>query len=259
LAEPVSLKRARRSTRERPRTLAGRFWLRLAAIVFYPITVLLTRVRVSGLANIPATGPVVLVLNHISHLDPIYDGVLVHRAARIPRFMAKNTLWNVPVVRNLLDGVEQIPVFRQTADAQKALEAAHEALEGDKVVIIYPDGTVTRDPDGWPMQPKPGVARLALEHDVPIVPAARWGTRDVYDHYAKRFRPFPRKTVHINVGEPLDLADYRGKPVDNQLLREVSELAMGRVRDLLAEARGQRAPEGFYSPRRRAQGDDERA
>lgn len=234
----------------------GRFWLRLAAIVFYPLTALLARVRVHGLANIPATGPVVLVLNHVSHLDPLYDAVTVHRAARIPRFMAKNTLWNVPVLRNVLDGVAQIPVYRQTTDAQKSLQAAHDALETGKAVIIYPDGTVTKDPDGWPMVPKAGVARLALEHDVPIVAIARWGTRDIYNHYEKKFRPFPRKTVHVRISEPLDVSEFRGKPADNATLRAVSELAMGQVRELLGEIREQQPPAGFYSPvRRRVQGD----
>ncbi|MCA1227662.1 1-acyl-sn-glycerol-3-phosphate acyltransferase [Saccharopolyspora sp. 6M] len=261
MVEPASLKRPRKHTKERPPTAMGRFWLRLAAIVFYPLTALLSRVRVHGLANVPATGPALLVLNHVSHLDPIYDAVTVHRAARIPRFMAKNTLWNVPVLRNVLTGVEQIPVFRQTADARKSLEAAHGSLEDGKIVIIYPDGTVTRDPDGWPMTPKAGVARLALEHDVPIVPAARWGTRDIYDHYAKKFRPFPRKTVHVRIGEPLDLGEYRGRAADPQVLREISELAMGRVRDLLGEIREEQPPAGFYSPvrRREPRNDDDRA
>ncbi|WP_243792633.1 1-acyl-sn-glycerol-3-phosphate acyltransferase [Saccharopolyspora gloriosae] len=253
MAEPASLKRPRKRTKERPPTLMGRFWLRLAAIVFYPATSLLSRVRVHGLANIPATGPAILVLNHISHLDPVYDAVTVHRAARIPRFMAKSTLWNVPVLRNVLIGVEQIPVFRRTADARKSLESAHDALEVGKVVILYPDGTVTKDPEGWPMIPKPGVARLALEHDVPILPAARWGTRDIYDHYAKKFRPFPRKTVHVRIGEPLDLSEFHGKSADAHTLRAISEAAMNRVRELLSEIREQQPPEEFYSPARSQQ------
>ncbi|MGW0892258.1 lysophospholipid acyltransferase family protein [Saccharopolyspora sp. NPDC002578] len=263
MAEPASLKRSRKRTKERPPTLMGRFWLRLAAVVFYPLTALLSRVRVHGLENIPATGPALLVLNHVSHLDPLYDAVTVHRAARVPRFMAKNTLWNVPVLRNVLNGVEQIPVFRQTADARKSLEAAHDALEAGKIVIIYPDGTVTKDPEGWPMSPKPGVARLAVEHDVPIVPAARWGTRDVYDHYEKKFRPFPRKTVHVRIGEPLDLSEYRDAPADAPVLRTVSELAMSRVRELLGDIREQQPPGEFYSAARRrdqqTRSDDDRS
>jgi 1-acyl-sn-glycerol-3-phosphate acyltransferase len=114
--------------------------------------------------------------------------------------------------------------------------------------VIYPEGTITKDPDGWPMAPRTGVARLALANDVPVIPAARWGTREIYDGYSKKFRPFPRKTVTSIFGEPIDLSAYRGQPATAQVLREVTDLLMGRVRDLVAEARGEQAPDGFYSP-----------
>ena len=211
--------------------------------------------RVIGLERIPPEGPVLLVLNHVSHLDPAYDAVTVHRAGRLPRFLAKNTLWDVPVLKGVLRGVEQIPVYRGTADAQKSLQDAHRALGEDKVILIYPDGTITKDPQGWPMAPKVGVARLALDHDVPVIPVARWGTREIYDGYHKKFRPLPRKQVTVNVGEPIDLSAYRDKPVDNHLLREVTELTMHRVRDLLGEIRGEQPPAEFYSPVRK-RGDD---
>jgi 1-acyl-sn-glycerol-3-phosphate acyltransferase len=257
VAEPRSLKRQRRNTRERGRGGWGRFWVALAAFVFYPLTALLSRTRVTGLERIPAEGPVLLVFNHVSHLDPVYDAVTVHRAGRLPRFLAKSTLWNVPVLKHVLRGVEQIPVYRGTADAQKSLEEAHQALGEDKVLVIYPDGTITKDPDGWPMTPRVGVARLALNHKVPVIPVARWGTREIYDGYNKKFRPLPRKQITFHIGEPIDLDGYRGRPVDNQLLREVTELTMRRVRELLAEIRGEQPPAGFYSPaRKRERGDD---
>ncbi|MDA3629532.1 lysophospholipid acyltransferase family protein [Saccharopolyspora sp. WRP15-2] len=255
MAEPKSLRRQRRKTSEKARG-TGKFWLGLARGVFYPLTGALARTEVRGLHNIPADGPVLLVLNHVSHLDPVFDAVTVHRAARVPRFLAKNTLWNVPVLKSVLVGVEQIPVYRGTADAQKSLRDAHEALERGKAIVIYPDGTITKDPDGWPMTPKVGVARLALAHDIPVIPAARWGTRDLYDHYKKRFRPFPRKTVKYAFGEPLDLSAYRGKENEPQALREVTNLAMRRVGDLLGEIRGEQQPDEFYSPARKKRDDD---
>ena len=235
----------------------GVFWLGLARWVFYPLTHLLARVRVRGAHNIPAEGSALLVLNHVSHLDPIFDAVTVHRSARVPRFMAKNSLWNFPLIRNVLVGVEQIPVYRGTADARKSLREAHAGLEGGKVLVIYPDGTITKDPDGWPMTPKVGVARLALANDIPVIPAARYGTREIYDHYNKKFRPFPRKTVNYVIGEPLDLSAYRGREVTNQLLREVTDLAMHRVRDLLGEIREQEPPAEYYSPARKGGRSDD--
>ncbi|MER7010124.1 lysophospholipid acyltransferase family protein [Saccharopolyspora sp. NPDC000359] len=234
----------------------GKFWLGLARAVFYPLTAALARTEVRGLHHIPADGPALIVLNHVSHLDPVFDAVTVHRAGRVPRFLAKHTLWNVPVLKSVLVGVEQIPVYRGTADAQKSLRDAHEALERGKAIVIYPDGTITKDPDGWPMTPKVGVARLALAHDIPVIPAARWGTKEIYDHYAKRFRPFPRKTVKFAFGEPLDLSAHRGADPDGQALREVTQLTMRRVRELLGEIREEQPPTEFFSPARKKRGDD---
>lgn len=249
MAEPKSLRRARKATAEKALG-SGKFWLGLARAVFYPLSGALARARVIGLENIPAEGPALVVFNHVSHLDPVYDAVTVHRAGRIPRFLAKHTLWNVPVFRNVLVGVDQIPVYRGTSDAKKSLREAHRALERGKVLVIYPDGTITKDPQGWPMIPKVGVARLALAEDVPVIPAARWGTREIYDHYNKRFRPFPRKRVTVKFGEPLDVSAHRGGENDPQALRDVTHLIMGRVRELLGEIRGEQPPAEFYSSAR---------
>ncbi|RKT57116.1 lysophospholipid acyltransferase family protein [Saccharothrix australiensis] len=225
----------------------GGFWVGVAAAVFYPATALMARRRNEGAERIPKTGGALLVMNHVSHLDPVYDAVFTHKQGRVPHFLAKHSLWNVPVLGTVIKGARQIPVYRGTADAQQSLRAAHEALENGLVVVIYPEGTITRDPDGWPMGSRTGVARLALEHDVPVIPAARWGTRDVYDHYRKKFRPFPRKTVVTKVGEPVDLSAYRGRPQTLGLLREVTDVLMGEVKDLLADIRQEAAPDGFYS------------
>jgi 1-acyl-sn-glycerol-3-phosphate acyltransferase len=104
--------------------------------------------------------------------------------------------------------------------------------------MIYPEGTLTADPDGWPSDVRTGVARLALANDVPVIPAARWGTRAILDTGRRRFRPFPRKPVTLLVGEPMDLSAYREREVDGELLREVTEVIMTRVRELLKEIRG---------------------
>lgn len=253
MAEPRSL-RGRRRNEKLPGT--GKFWLGLARWIFYPLTMLLSTVRVRGHERIPEDGPALIVLNHVSHLDPVFDAVMVHRSGRVPRFMAKNSLWNVPVLKNVLSGTGQIPVYRGTADAQKALQAGHDGLKTGKAIVIYPDGTITKDPEGWPMTPKPGIARLALTHDIPVIPAARWGTRDIYDHYNKKFRPFPRKTVNYVFGEPLDLSAYRSDNPDAEALRAVSRLAMTKVRDLLGELRDEKPPTEFYSPARKPKGDD---
>ncbi|MEV0680385.1 lysophospholipid acyltransferase family protein [Actinosynnema sp. NPDC050436] len=228
----------------------GGFWVGLAATVFYPSTALMARRRDEGAEHIPKTGGALVVMNHVSHLDPVYDAVFTHRQGRVPHFLAKHSLWKVPVLGTVIEGAKQIPVYRGTADARQSLRAAHDALDRGLVVVIYPEGTITRDPDGWPMASRTGVARLALEHDVPVVPAARWGTRDLYDHYRKRFRPFPRKTVVTKVGPPVDLSAYRAVPQSISVLREVTDVLMGEVKGLLADIRQETAPEGFYQAKK---------
>jgi 1-acyl-sn-glycerol-3-phosphate acyltransferase len=228
-------------------------WIRMCAIVLYPLTGLLARRPISG-PKPPRHGGVLLVMNHVSHLDPVFDAVLVHRNERVPRFLAKGSLWKVPVLGKILVGAGQIPVYRGTTDAKQSLRAANDALAAGKLLVIYPEGTITKDPDGWPMASRTGVARLALGNDVPVIPAARYGTREIYDGYNKKFRPFPRKTVTTVFGEPVDLSAYRDQPVTTQVLREVTDLLMNRVKELLVEARGRAAPEGFYQPGRSKRG-----
>jgi 1-acyl-sn-glycerol-3-phosphate acyltransferase len=145
-----------------------------------------------------------------------------------------------------LAGSGQIPVYRDSAEAGHSLSAGTEALQQGKVVVIYPEGTITRDPDGWPMYARTGVARLALTADVPVVPTVHWGTREVFDGYRKRFRPLPRKPITVRCGPPVDLSAYRGRPLDAVLLREVTDVIMVQVRALLAEVRGEQAPTEFY-------------
>ncbi|MQA09224.1 MAG: 1-acyl-sn-glycerol-3-phosphate acyltransferase [Pseudonocardiaceae bacterium] len=229
----------------------GGFWVGCAAVLFYPLT-WLGRSVYRGTDRIPLDGSALLVMNHVSHLDPAVDAVFVHRNRRVPRFMAKDSLFKVPIFGKILGGSGGIPVYRGTADARQSLSAAREALQSDKIVLIYPEGTITKDPDGWPMRARTGVARLALDTDAPIIPVARWGTNFIWDGYHKRFRPLPRKTVYVTVGEPMDLSAYRDKPQSNEVLREVTDLLMNRVRELLAEVRQEQAPAEFFLPSKAA-------
>jgi 1-acyl-sn-glycerol-3-phosphate acyltransferase len=216
--------------------------------LFYPIAAMGKRIE-RGRERVPVTGGAILAMNHISHLDPVVDAVFVHRNKRVPRFMAKDSLFKVFFFGKLLGGSGGIPVYRGTGDAKDSLRDAITALKEGKLVVIYPEGTITRDPEGWPMWPRTGVARLALEAGVPVIPAARWGTQDILDGYTKKFRPWPRKKIYTTVGEPMDLAEYRDQEVTTKLLREVTNDVMARVRDLLAGIRDEPAPDESYKPR----------
>jgi len=224
----------------------GGFWIAFCAVFFYPIGWLVGRTRYEGKQYLPPTGGALVVSNHVSHLDPVISGLIVHRARRVPRFLAKESLWKTPVLGSALRGSGQIPVHRESADAQQSLRDGVAALNNGKVVVIYPEGTITKDPEGWPMHARTGVARLALGTDVPVIPTVHWGTREVYNGYTGKFRPLPRKPITVRFGPPIDMSAYRGRPIDAALLREVTDMLMTHVRDLLAEVRGEQAPTEFY-------------
>ena len=111
-------------------------------------------------------------------------------------------------------------------------------------MVIFPEGG--RSPDGWGQPFRGGAAYLASRCDVPVVPMVHWGTSRVLDVYTRKFRPLPRGEIVVRCGEPVDLSSYRGRPVDAAVLREVTDLLMARVRDLLAEVRREPAPAEFY-------------
>jgi 1-acyl-sn-glycerol-3-phosphate acyltransferase len=225
--------------------LAGRekggFWVGAAAALFYPVTYVGRRAYRGG-GRIPREGGALLVMNHVSHLDPAVDAVFVHRQKRVPRFLGKDSLATTPVFGKMFLGAGSIPVYRGSSSAGDSLRAAHQALRDGKVVVIYPEGTITKDPDGWPKRSYTGVARLALGTDVPVIPIARWGTNEILDFYRKKLRIFPRKTITHSVGEPVDLSAYRGKDPSAAVLREVTELLMDNVTELLADIRGEEPP-----------------
>ena len=223
-------------------------WIRLCQVLLYPATRLLGRRRYQGMERLHRKGPMLIVGNHISHLDPMFDVVMIHKAGRIPHVMAKAGLWKIPIVGLALAGTGQIPVERGGGAGQGAVEHARATLEAGGVVLIYPEGTVTREPDFWPMRPRPGVATLALSGDYPVVPIVHWGTQQVYNSYAagRKLRLFPRTDVQVVVGPDIDLSAYRGQGTDPRAIRDVSLLVMQTISGMLGEIRGQRPPEELF-------------
>ncbi|MEO6502872.1 MAG: lysophospholipid acyltransferase family protein [Jatrophihabitantaceae bacterium] len=222
--------------------------MRFAVILVYPMISLLFRRRWAGLDRIPATGPAIVAVNHISYADPLIFARFIWDAGRVPRFLAKVSLFQLPFpLGRIVTGAGQIPVRRETADAALALADAVKALERGEVVLIYPEGTVTRDPDFWPMQAKTGVARLALlAPGVPVVPVGQWGAQHFLDVYSRRFRPWPRKRVTIWAGPPVDLSEFAGSAPDSEVLHQMTDRVMTAIRDLVAEIRDEQPPAEFY-------------
>lgn len=222
--------------------------------LFYSLSRVLARRRFVGNERLGTPGAALVVANHISHIDPLFDAVFVRKAGRFPHILAKSSLWKVPVLKSVLNKTGQIPVDRAGGAGGSALDAATEALQDGKVVLIYPEGTVSREPAHWPMRPRPGVAVLALSGDFPVIPVARWGTQALYTSYqpGMKLKMFPRKEIHVVAGPPIDLSAWRGKPVDARAIRDVSYLIMNTIKEMLADLRGEAAPADLFDPKKAA-------
>jgi 1-acyl-sn-glycerol-3-phosphate acyltransferase len=218
------------------------FWQRGAAIVVKPVMIVMSRRDWRGMENIPKTGPVIIVANHMSHADPFVLAHFVFDSGRWPVFLAKASLFKLPVLGRWLHAVEQTPVSRGTVDAVRALDAAVDALKAGKCILIYPEGTTTKEPDLWPMRGKTGAARLWLSTGATVIPIAMWGPQRLFDPRTKKLRPVPRTPVTVVAGPPIDLSKWVGASATTATLNEITEHMMLVLRDMVADIRGGTAP-----------------
>ena len=212
--------------------------LRVLRFFIRPFLMAGTKRDWQGQERLPSGG-FVLAPNHVSHLDPFLLAHFLFDQGIPPRFLVKDTLMGLPVGGWILRSAEQIPVYRSTAGAAESLRAAIAAVEAGTVVAIYPEGTITRDPGAWPMSGRTGAVRVALATGRPLVPVMQWGPQEILWPYTKRPRIFPRKTIHIRVGEPLDLTDLEGLPLTEELLHEATGRLMDVLTAMMSEVRGE--------------------
>jgi 1-acyl-sn-glycerol-3-phosphate acyltransferase len=201
-----------------------------------------------GHEHIPREGAVIVAANHLSYVDWAAMALFVHQAGRYPAFLIKSSAFNVKVVGPFLHAAGQLPVNRGSTDAALVLGEAERALAHGECLIIYPEGTATRDPEQWPMVPKTGVARLALATGAPVIPVACWGAQVILPYGTKKLHALPRHTVKMLAGPPVDLAAYAGQPLTRQVLRDASAAIMADITALLARLRGQAPPASPYDP-----------
>jgi 1-acyl-sn-glycerol-3-phosphate acyltransferase len=200
--------------------------------------------------KIPAAGGCIVVANHISHLDPLLTAYFLYDHGRIPRYLAKSALFRTKLVGTVLTSAEQIPVERLTKDAIGAYDAAVTAVNDGECVVVYPEGTLTRDPDLWPMTGKSGAARIALATGAPVIPVGHWGVQDILYPYASRPHLLPRKHVTMKAGDPVPLDDLRALPLTAKVVNETTDRIMSAITDIVADVRGEEPPTERFDPRK---------
>ena len=198
------------------------YWVVKAILT--PILRTLFRPWVQGLENVPTDGPAILASNHLSFSDSIFLPLVVPR--RIT-FLAKADYFTGTGVKGKLSkaffaGVGQVPIDRSGgAASERALNTGKRILSEGQLLGLYPEGT--RSPDGRLYRGKTGVARMAIEAGVPVIPVAMINT-DVVQPTGKVIPKIGR--VGVKIGKPLDFSRYAGMEGDRFVLRSVTDEIM---------------------------------
>ncbi len=215
---------------------------RFIASWLQPLLTALTKREWHGVENLPRDGGFVACPNHLSYYDPFAIALFLYANGRPPFFLGKEEVFRIPVLGRLIRAADQVPVYRGTEQAADAYRAALAGVEAGKCVVMFPEGTLTRDPQLWPMRPKTGAARLALATRCPVVPIALWGPQDVLGTYEKRVRLIPRKTIRVSAGPPVDLSDLYDRAAESAALREAADRIVAAITTQLETLRGETAP-----------------
>ena len=225
-------------------------WFRFGATVVRPFLTALTKKDWLGAENLPKSGAAIVVCNHLSYVDPLTFTHFLYNNGRAPRYLGKESVFKVPLIGRVIRGAGQIPVSRESKDAVKGLEHAIAVLKAGHLLGVYPEGTLTRDENLWPMKAKTGVARLALITGAPVIACASWGPQRVLPPYSKKFRFFARTKISILMGEPLNLDKWKGKENDAEAIEQVADFIMDEITKLLEVLRGEKAPAERFDPKK---------
>ena len=176
---------------------------------------------VKGADNIPKSGPAIVVCNHVSFVDSVFLPLVLPRQMS---FLAKSDYFTGKgikgfFVRTFMTAAGQLPIDRTGGKASEAsLNTGLRVISEGRLLGIYPEGT--RSPDGRMFRGRTGVARMVLEAQVPVIPTAVVGTRDVMPLGAK----MPKvKRVGVVVGKPLDFSRFQGMDSDRFVLRAITD------------------------------------
>ncbi|MGI6706858.1 MAG: lysophospholipid acyltransferase family protein [Clostridia bacterium] len=190
---------------------------RFIRCIFRPLVFILFRPTLIGYENLQIQGKCIIICNHISLLDPVIIGCIVPRPIH---FMAKKGLFRNRLFGWLLSQLGAFPVKRGTADIA-AIKKALKVLKDGELFGIFPEGT--RSKTGDMQELEPGVAMIALKSDAPVVP--------IYIH--NRYRCF-KKTL-VTIGKPIDLSNYKGQKMNNDVILEVTNHLSSALKSLMTK------------------------
>ena len=218
--------------------------------VLTPIMTPWVKFTVTGEENLPTEGGFLLVSNHLSNVDPLCLCWYFMKRNTAVRFLAKKSMFSVPVFGWIIKGMGLIPVNRDS-NPSAVLTPTREALTAGEVVGIYPEGTLTRDPDQWPMEFKSGAARLALDTGVTVIPLSQWGPQDIMAPYnAKGMDMRPGRRISYHFGAPVDLSDLIGPAgsEDHDAVNAATARILAAVREGVGQLRGLPVPDTVWDP-----------
>ena len=213
----------------RGRPLGTNTAFKIGSSILIPIFRLTMKRDWRGAEKLPESGRVIVASNHLSYLDVLVLSDFLFTNGRAPRYLGKSGVFRVPIIGKILLAAGQIPVERETDDAKKAVDHAKILLEKGHLLGVYPEGTLTRDENLWPMIAKTGCARLALATDTQVIPIAQWGSQKILPRYT-------------------NLSRWRGKHEDPQALIEATAAIMQALTSMLEDMRGEKRPEVIFDP-----------
>ncbi len=219
-----------------------------ASRILLPLLDILTKRTWIGGTHIPKSGPVIVVSNHISYADPLIFTHFLFKNGRAPRFLGKASVFKVPVIGKIIAGSGQIPVERESSNASQSLRHALAFLKAGHCLGVYPEGTLTRDENYWPMVGKTGIARLAILSGALVIPCAQWGAQELLPAYSKRPVLWRRTPVTVVAGPALDFSRWKGKAEDQVALVEATAYVMDTLTKMLEQIRGEAAPAIRFDP-----------
>lgn len=223
-------------------------WRGVSRAILRPTIRALMKHDWQGQEHIPKSGGVIVAANHLSYADVLAVALFCDQAGRYPTFLAKSGLFKIKILGPILVKLGQLPVYRGQADAALVLRDAEQGVKDGACVVFYPESTVTRDPQMWPMVAKTGVARLALATGAPVIPVASWGAQYVLPYGSVRPHVIPRRTVRVLAGPPVDLSAFAGQPIDTKIMRAATDKIMADVAALVGLLRGEDPPAAPYHP-----------